>query len=228
MQPENSSSQRWGRSKNLLQLAALVEQAVRSSSTALRDQDGEAAFMIAKHNALFRSCGPRTERSALTAIVEPQSRNRDLLDLNAVVRICLELGRVGDCANAVGTAAGRWGTAGTWRLLRELGYMARKTADMLLRTVYTLIVKDPAGAWLSLKEDDAIEALGQEIYFEALDHSITDPASKERLDLILWAAHDLEQLADYSAHLCQPQVFATALEWKDSSVYEVAASSLDR
>jgi len=66
---------------------------------------------------------------------------------------------------------------------------------MLRRSLDALVRRDAAAARDIVAEDDAVDALYDQIYRELLTYMIEDPKLIQRATWLLWAAHNLERIA---------------------------------
>ena len=64
----------------------------------------------------------------------------------------------------------------------------------------------------SLKENDLIDAMYEQFYANVIDMVVDDPAKMERGNYALWAAHNLERMADRVTNVCERTVFLSSGE----------------
>ena len=76
-------------------------------------------------------------------------------------------------------------------------------------------------------EDDSIDAFYEQVYFEAMDQVVGDPANLERINYLLWAAHNLERIADRTTNVCERTVFVVTGRTSDLSMDEVEGFSAE-
>ena len=91
--------------------------------------------------------------------------------------------------------------------LIDLPRMAEKCADMLHRALTAFMEEDVATARAIPQEDDEVDALYEQIYRELMTFIIADPKVIQRANWLLWAAHNLERLADRVTNICERTVF---------------------
>jgi phosphate transport system protein len=85
--------------------------------------------------------------------------------------------------------------------------MAEKTVDMLHRALEAFVREDAATARLIPQEDDEIDDLFNAVQNELVQIMIADPTSVDRANHLLWAAHNLERMADRVTNICERTVF---------------------
>jgi len=96
--------------------------------------------------------------------------------------------------------------------LIDIPRMADLGLDMLRRALKAFIAQDVQIARAIPKEDDAVDALYNQVYHELLEIMIADPASINRANYLLWAAHNLERMADRVTNICERIVFVVTGE----------------
>jgi len=85
--------------------------------------------------------------------------------------------------------------------------MADKASDMLTRSIDAFINKDAEAAKAICNEDDKVDELYDQIYRDLLTFMIEDPMIITRGTYLLWAAHNLERIADRVTNICERIVF---------------------
>ena len=85
--------------------------------------------------------------------------------------------------------------------------MAEKSVDMLHRAITSFVEEDIESARAIAYEDNLIDSLYREIYYEAMDVAIEDARNIERVNHVLWAAHNIERFADRVTNICERTVF---------------------
>ncbi|HEC61180.1 MAG TPA: phosphate transport system regulatory protein PhoU, partial [bacterium] len=62
------------------------------------------------------------------------------------------------------------------------------------------------------QEDDEVDALYNQIYRELVTVMFTDPSTIDRANYLMWAAHNLERLADRVTNICERAIYITTGE----------------
>jgi len=72
-----------------------------------------------------------------------------------------------------------------------------------------------------MAEDDQVDALYDQIYRELLTYMIEDPKLIQRATWLLWAAHNVERIADRATNVCERVVNMVTgqIEEMESSKY---------
>ena len=191
----------------VLLLGSMVEQAVLDSVAALKDQDLERSKIILENDKTINSKRYEIERFTIGIIATQQPAARDLRMLASILDLAGELERIGDYAKGIATINLRFGGLGLTRLLSDLYHMSLKTADMLHRSITAFMLEDPDFAESIIKDDNLVDALYSQLYFEVLNSVVDDPRNIERVNHVLWVGHNLERVADRVTNICERVIF---------------------
>ena len=96
----------------------------------------------------------------------------------------------------------RMGDEALLKPLVDLPRMAEITADMLHRALEAFVKGDVEQARAIPKEDDQVDDLYNQIYRELITFMISDPSFIDRANYLMWAAHNLERMADRVTNIC--------------------------
>jgi phosphate transport system protein len=206
---------------DILTLASWVGDAVLIAVTALKDDDLETARSVIKRDILINSLRFDIERAVIAVVATQQPEGHELRLLTSILDFCTELERIGDYAKGIANIHLRSGGLGMPKLLKDLHAMAEKAVDMLQRAMHAFVLEDDEAARSLIREDDLIDELYEQIYFEAMDLVVDDPANIERVNYILWVAHNLERVADRTTNVCERTIFTVTGETGELSMDEV-------
>ncbi len=191
----------------ILILGDMVEQAVRASIEALKRRDQEAARQISAGDRLVNEKRYAIEQECLGLIATQQPMARDLRLLAAILEIITELERIGDYAKGICRINLLLGSEPLVKPLVDIPQMAEIGLDMLHRSLTAFIARDAEAARLIPQEDDRVDALYNQVYRDLIEIMIANPHVIDRANLLMWAAHNLERLADRVTNICERIVF---------------------
>ena len=198
--------------EQILQLGAMVEKAMARSVLALKENDLEASRDILAYDQRINEKRFEIESRAITAIARQQPVAHDLRLLASIIDLCTELERIGDYAKGIAVINLRSGGLGLPKLMDDLFHMSKKALDMFQRALDAFVREDTASARIIAEEDDLIDALYEQVYNEVIDVVTEDPAKIDRGNYVLWAAHNLERMADRVTNVCERTVFLSTGE----------------
>jgi len=197
---------------SVLVLGSMVEQAVLDSVDALRRRDFEASKRIYNADIKINEKRYAIENDCLTLIATQQPMARDLRLLAAILEINTELERMGDYAKGISRINLLLGDAPIDIPIVDLQLMAEHGLDMLHRALGAFVARDVETARHIPAEDDVVDQLYNHIHSELMNEMIADPSKIDRINYLVWAAHNLERLSDRVTNICERIVFITTGE----------------
>ncbi|MFH1183879.1 MAG: PhoU domain-containing protein, partial [Chloroflexota bacterium] len=93
--------------------------------------------------------------------------------------------------------------------------MAQIASSMLHRALTAFVNEDAETAKAIPEEDDEVDALYDQVYRELMTFVMKDPKTIDRANYLLWAAHNLERMADRVTNICERTIFIVTGEIKE-------------
>jgi phosphate transport system protein len=193
--------------EEVLVLGSMVEKAVLRAVDALRNRDTATARVIEAEDVLINKKRFEIEEAALMLIATQQPMASDLRRLAAVLQIVTDLERMGDYASGIARICIDIGDQPHIKPLIDIPRMAEKSVSMLRRSLDAFIERDVAAAESIAREDDEVDDLYQQVYRELLTIMLANPRTIDQATRLLWAAHNLERVADRVQNICERVVF---------------------
>jgi phosphate transport system protein len=188
----------------VLILGSMVDGAMTEAVDALRRQDHAAARRIYEHDLRVNEMRYALEDECITIIATQQPMARDVRFLTAILEIITELERIGDYAKGISKINILLGEDPVEpSILLNLQEMASLGLGMLKRALDAFIAGDAEAARAIALEDDAVDALYLQVYRKVMALSLADPSGIERYNHLMWAAHNLERMADRVTNICE-------------------------
>lgn len=203
---------------DILIMGSMVEQAVSESVEALKKRDFDTSRRIYAEDQNINEKHYELENKTLTLIATQQPVARDLRILAAILEVGTELERIGDYAKGIARINILMGSAPLVKPLIDIPRMAELGLDMLHRALSAFITQDVETAKAIPKEDDTIDALYNQVYRELLTYMINDPTTIDRSTYLLWAAHNLERMADRVTNICERVVYVATGEIREMDI----------
>lgn len=198
-----------------LVLGSMVEGAVRDSVDALIRRDLTTARNIYAYDQQVNENRYKIEEECLFLIATQQPMARDLRLLAAILEIITELERIGDYSKGICRINLFLGDAQDIESPSDIRQMAELGLDMLHRALGTFITWDAEAARSIPPEDSQMDALYNKIHHDLLAIMAKDPFEADRVNYLLWVAHNLERLADRVTNICERVVFMVTGETKE-------------
>jgi len=192
---------------DVVTLASMVDKAIAGASEALRTQDVTLAKQLIADDRVINEYRWRTEEKALLVIATQAPMARDLRSISAVIHNVIDMERMAD--HAAGIAKIVVQTAGEPLLkpLVDLPRMCDLSRAMLRDSITAFVNEDQTEARAIVKRDDEVDDLYNQVYRELLTFMLADPGTINRATHLLWAAHNVERIADRVTNICEQTVF---------------------
>ena len=193
--------------KEVISQGEMVNIALEHSVEALRDLDVVKAEKVVANDRLINRKRWDIEEQCINLLATQQPVATDLRELIAVLSITTDLERMGDHAEGIGKIVIMHGNMPLVKPLKDIPRMAEKASDMLTRSIEAFINRDAETAKAICSEDDEVDLLYDQVYRELLSFMTQDPTIITRATYLLWAAHNLERIADRVTNICERIVF---------------------
>ncbi len=200
----------------VLVLGSMVEQAVQNALTALKQRDLIASRQIYAADLRVNEKRYQIETDTIALIATQQPMARDVRFLAAILEIITELERIGDYAKGISKINLLIGDETIAPdICADLQRMADLGLGMLRRSLDAFVAQDATVARQIPLEDDQVDHLYNKIYRSLMDEMVRDPASADRANHLMWAAHNLERMADRVTNICERIVYVATGEMKE-------------
>jgi len=191
----------------VLFLGSLVERSILESVDSLKKRDVPASHRILELDRQVNAKRFEIENQLMILIATQQPMAHDLRLLASTMEIISELERMGDYAKGIARINIRMGDQPLLKPLIDIPRMAQIGVNMLNRALTAFNEEDVETSRIIPAEDDEVDGLYTQIYRELMTFIIQDPKVIERANWLLWAAHNLERLADRVTNICERTIF---------------------
>ncbi len=196
----------------VLELGQRVGEAMLNSIEALKHRDVEAARKIMENDKKINEARFEIERATLIVIATQQPLAHDLRLLASILDIAGELERMGDYAKGIAKINILMGDKPLLKPLIDLPRMAEIATDMLRQSLVAFNNDDAETARQIPQRDEEVDALYNQIYRELITFMIQDPKTIDQANYLLWAAHNVERMADRVTNICERVIFTATGE----------------
>jgi phosphate transport system protein len=187
----------------ILLMGSQVGRSIERSVEALKQRDAKLAAKVIEDDQAIDEKHYELEEWTLTIIATQQPMAGDLRGLAASLFIVGELERMGDYAEGIAKIAQMVAEQPSLKPLIDIPRMAELAIDMLQRSLKAFIDQNLEECRAIWHQDDQVDALYVQVYRELLTFMLQDPRSIERATHYLWAAHNLERIADRVTNICE-------------------------
>jgi len=203
---------------HLLLLSSMVDKAISRSVEALKRRDHAAAEKVIRDDQAINQKRFEIEERALILIATQQPMAGDLRIIAAVIHIITDLERMADHAAGIAKINLLHGDQPLLKPLIDIPRMADKCRDMLRRSMDAFLARDAEAARRIAAEDDEVDQLYDQVYHELVMFMVSDPRTIEWATWLLWAAHNLERIADRVTNICERVVFLVTGQMEEMNV----------
>jgi phosphate transport system protein len=193
--------------QELVGMGEMVIRAVNRAVEALKSRDKDEAARIVSDDLLINKKRWDIEEKCINLIATQQPVATDLRKMIALLNIITDLERMGDHAEGIAKIVIMLGDEPLVKPLVDVPRMAEKAADMIKRSLEAFTKRDAKTAKTICDEDDEVDKLYDQVYRELLTFMIEDPRTITRATYLMWAAHNLERIADRVTNICERIVF---------------------
>lgn len=192
---------------DVLLMGSMVDKAIERATESMESRDIELANRVVKEDMSINRKRYSIEEHCLNLIARQQPMAKDLRVISSVMHIIVELERIGDYAEGIAKITVMMADEPPLKPLIDIPRMAEKARSMLGRSLDAFIAADVEAATSIAEEDDQVDALYDQVYRELLTFMIEDPRTISRATYLLWAAHNLERIADRVTNICERTVY---------------------
>ncbi|MDI3339724.1 MAG: phosphate signaling complex protein PhoU [Sphaerobacter sp.] len=193
--------------QDLLLLGSIAEKAVARAVDALRQRDSALARAVIQEDRAIDERSYALEERALLLLATQQPMATDLRTIAATLFIISELERIGDYAEGIARVTLLLEPHPPLKRLIDIPRMAEIALDMLHASLAAFIDRDLDACRTIWHRDDEVDALYDQVFRELLTYMLADPTTIERATRLLWAAHNLERIADRVTNICERTAF---------------------
>jgi phosphate transport system protein len=147
------------------------------------------------------------DEACLEMIALRQPAAADLRFITAAMKINTDMERIGDQAINIAESAEFLLTVPPVKPLIDIPRMAEVAKEMLRDSLDAFVHGNDRLAYETIKKDDIVDQLKDQVFRELLTYMISDPETIRRaLSLILVSRH-LERVADHATNICEDVIF---------------------
>jgi phosphate transport system protein len=192
----------------ILILDSMIEQTTLDVVSALKRRDVQEAKRLYAFDEQINAKRFHIENECMATIATQQPiMARDLRLLASILEIVGELERMGDYAKGIAKICIMIGDEPHIKPLIDIPRMAEIAVQMLHQAVGAFIAGDVETARSIPARDDEVDALYNQVYRELVAIILTDPTTIDRANFLMWAAHNLERMADRVTNICERAIY---------------------
>lgn len=191
----------------LIEMSALVEQAIDDALTAIRRQDVPLARRIIEGDDKVDALEKRIEQRCLLILARHQPLAGDLRMVGAALKIITDLERISDSAADIAELVTRLAGQQYIKPLEDIPQMADMAIAMVHDAIAAFTRRDAAQATAVCLRDDGVDAAFSRVLFDLTRVMRELPeAASQAIDL-LFVAKYLERIADHATNIAEWAIY---------------------
>jgi phosphate transport system protein len=193
--------------KEMKEMTSMVVTAIERSIEAMKSRNIPDAKRIIENDELINQKRQYIEDKCINLIATQQPVAGDLREIIAVLNIITDLERMGDYAEGIAKIVVLLGDDPLVKPLNNIPRMAELSVGMLKRSIESFLKRDAKAAAAISDEDDAVDVLYDKTYQDLINCMIKDPQTITKATYLIWAAHNVERIADRVTNICERIVY---------------------
>jgi phosphate transport system protein len=202
---------------NLLRMGSMLDSAVGRAMQCLSERNLDLARQIVADDARVNALRFQIEEQCIALIATQQPLATDLRAIVAAMNIISDLERMADHAAGIAKTVLKMGDQPLLKPLIDMPRMAEEARDMLRTALDAYVNRDADAARSVADRDDVIDELYHQIFRDLVAFIANDPSTTTRALYLLFAAHNLERIADRVVNIAERVIFVTSGEMKELS-----------
>jgi phosphate transport system protein len=199
-------------------LADMAGEAVKKSIKSLKDRDIKTSKEVVKNDAVINAKRFEIEGRCLLLLATQQPMAVDLRVIAAILSIITDLERIADHAEGTANISVMIGKDPLVKPIVHLPEMAKISLKMLSDSMKAFKARDDKSARAVCDVDDEVDALYDEVYKELLMIMIEDQKTIKGATYLMWAAHNMERVADRVTNIAERVVFMVTGKLEEMNV----------
>jgi len=192
----------------ILILGSMVENSTLGAVKALKERDIESARKYYNDDKIINQKRFDIENSTIATLATQQPiMASDLRMLASILDVTTEIERMGDYAKGIAKICLMLKDEAYIKPLVDIPRMADIAVEMLHRALGSFVEGDVETARKIPEEDDLVDDLYNQVYRELATLILQNPRNIDQANVLLWAAHNLERLADRVTNICERTIY---------------------
>jgi phosphate transport system protein len=191
----------------VLEMGGFVERQIADAMRALVERDEEFARLIIERDKTVNRMDVQIDDICLRLLALHQPAGRDLRLITTALKITTDLERAGDMAENIAERAIELSREPQLKPLIDLPRMATIAQGMLRQALDAFVREDSDMALQVCHQDDAVDALTDQLLRELLTFMMESPQTISRALRLIFVSKYIERLADHATNIAEMVVF---------------------
>jgi phosphate transport system protein len=193
--------------ENLLNMAAIVEEAIRNSVQSLVKRDSDLARKTFEVEDRINKLELAIDEMCLKLLALRQPMATDLRFITSAMKITTDLERMGDQAVNISERAISLNEEPQIKPYIDIPRMAEIAQTMVKDVLDAFVNRDPKLARSVCARDDVVDGLNDQVVRELLTYMLSDSKTITRSVHLMIVARCLERIADHATNIAEDVIF---------------------
>jgi phosphate transport system protein len=193
--------------QTLLAMGGLVEDQIRLSVRALVERDEALARRVIERDRQVNAYDVEVDEKCVELLALHQPAAGDLRFITTAMKIVTDLERIGDQAVNIAQRVIELSREPQLKPYIDLPRMAEKAERMVKESLDAFVARDTGLARQVCGEDDAVDALKEQIFRELLTFMMEDPKTIPRAIRLILVSRFLERVADHATNIAEMVIY---------------------
>jgi phosphate transport system protein len=193
--------------QTLLAMGGLVEDQIRRVLRALVERDGDLAQEVIDRDREVNAYDVEVDEKCVELLALHQPTAGDLRFITTAMKIVTDLERIGDQAVNIGQRVLELNREPQLKPYIDLPRMAERAQRMVKESLDAFVARDTELARQVCGEDDAVDALKEQVFRELLTFMMEDPKTIPRAIRLILISRFLERVADHATNIAEMVIY---------------------
>ena len=193
--------------QTLLAMGGLVEDQIRRVMRALLERDSDLAQEVIDRDKQVNAYDVEIDEKCVELLALHQPAASDLRFITTAMKIVTDLERIGDQAVNIAQRAIELHQEPQLKPYVDLPRMAELAQRMVKESLDAFVACDTALARAVCAEDEAVDALKEQIFRELLTFMMADPRTIPRALRLILISRFMERVADHATNIAEMVVY---------------------
>ena len=193
--------------QTLLAMGGLVEDQIRRVLRALVERDSDLAQEVIDRDREVNAYDVEVDEKCVELLALHQPTAGDLRFITTAMKIVTDLERIGDQAVNIGQRVLELNREPQLKPYIDLPRMAELAQSMVKESLDAFVARDTELARQVCGEDDAVDALKEQIFRELLTFMMEDPKTIPRAIRLILISRFLERVADHATNIAEMVIY---------------------
>ena len=203
---------------SLIEMGALVENAIAKVAKALISQDVNAAKSIIEGDSVIDEKEKEIESLCLKLILNQQPVARDLRQISTALKMITDMERIGDQASDISELSIFLAGQEYIKKLDHISQMAEVTIKMVTNSIDAFVKKDLELAQAVIAYDDIVDELYVSVKKDLITLVHADVKNGEQAFDLMQIAKYYERIGDHAVNIAEWVIFSITGMHKDKQV----------